>query len=115
MTFNLKKIRKELKINQLQLSEMIGFSQSYISTIDSNRVFPSDDFLFKIKEVFNIDVDEYLSYNRINKNVTNVVQEANGNYNSNIKQTVNDHEKDIKELYKHIVDILKRLTNLENK
>jgi transcriptional regulator with XRE-family HTH domain len=58
MYLDLKKIRKELKISQLKLSERLGFAQSYISRVESGSP-ASDAFTDKIKFVFKIDLSKY--------------------------------------------------------
>lgn len=107
---NLKKIRNQLKINQKEFAEKLGFSRSAISNFESGNVPPSDNFLEKLHEVYGIEVEEYKTYNRQSKSIH---QEANGNTNSQITQTVSEHTSEIKEIFKKLLEIETRVNKLE--
>ena len=57
---NLKKLRKEKKITQEELSKIIGVERSSIGKYESSGVIPSVDVLNKIADYFNVSVDYLL-------------------------------------------------------
>lgn len=63
--FDLKRFRKEKKLTQDGLAALVGYSRASLSNFESGRQPITDSFLDKMKEVFDIEVEEYKSYNRI--------------------------------------------------
>ena len=63
MTFgeNLKRIRKEMKLNQAEMAKEIGISQSYIADIERNRKNISLAVVLRIAEGLNISVNELIN------------------------------------------------------
>lgn len=57
---NLKKLRREKKITQEELSKIIGVERSSIGKYESSGVIPSVDVLNKIADYFNVSVDYLL-------------------------------------------------------
>ncbi|CAH0345733.1 hypothetical protein BCI9360_02031 [Bacillus sp. CECT 9360] len=57
----LKSLRKEHKITQRGLAELIGIDFTYISKIENGSMeSPAEDKILKMAEVFNIDPDKLL-------------------------------------------------------
>ena len=50
----IKMIRKILKLSQKELSDSLGFSQSYICGVENGIKMPSTDFLVKFSSVFGV-------------------------------------------------------------
>lgn len=50
---------QEEEISTTKLSEVIGYSQPYISQIENNTRKPTDEFLKKISEVYNVPIKEF--------------------------------------------------------
>lgn len=63
--FDLKKFRKEKKLTQDGLAAMVGYSRASLSNFESGRQTITDSFLDKLKEVFDLEVEEFKSYNRV--------------------------------------------------
>lgn len=57
---NLKKIRKDNKISQTQLSSYLGFRGSAIANYESGRNEPSFDTLIKLANYFDVTIDYML-------------------------------------------------------
>lgn len=55
----LKRLRKNQKISQAQLSELLNISQNQVSKYEKGRDVPSVQILFKLSQIFNITI-EYL-------------------------------------------------------
>ena len=57
--FDLKKFRKEKKLTQDGLAAMVGYSRASLSNFESGRQTITDSFLDKLKEVFDLEVEEF--------------------------------------------------------
>ncbi len=65
---DLQRIRQEQKVTQLQLSELTGYPQSFISQIERGKVSVPMSFIKKLGEEFHIDnMDDYVTYIDITK------------------------------------------------
>ena len=75
MTFGdrLRKIRKEKKITQLQLSEMISISRASIAQYENDIYQPSIETIELIANALNIDVSELFEDNSKNKIVSKYI------------------------------------------
>jgi transcriptional regulator with XRE-family HTH domain len=51
---NLKRIREEKGISQIKLAELSGFSKKFISDIECERVWPSDQSLIEISKALKV-------------------------------------------------------------
>lgn len=58
-----KKIRKNKKMNQVIFSHELGITQSYLSSIEKNKLIPSRKILSKLSELANIPVEMLLWFN----------------------------------------------------
>ena len=54
---NLKKIRQEHKLTQIELANMLGISQKSYSHWENNKTFPSFENLVKLADFFEISLD----------------------------------------------------------
>lgn len=54
---NLKNLRKEKKISQKELSEILKISQSVICDYENNKVDPTANILIKYADYFNVSID----------------------------------------------------------
>ncbi len=68
---NIKRYRKENKISQAKLAELIGKSKSSIEKYEANKVQPSLDTLKTISSHLNIDVGLLLGANDVNRELIN--------------------------------------------
>ena len=59
---NLKTIREQNKISQLELAKRIGTSHQNISRWERNLVLPSIDFCVKLADFYGISVDELIGH-----------------------------------------------------
>lgn len=65
---NLKILRKEKKLSQEQLAEMVGVSRQAISKWESERAYPDIDNLIMLKSIFDVTLDELLIKESTNEN-----------------------------------------------
>lgn len=70
------------KCTQADLAKKIGISRSYLGDIESGRTAPSDEILYKLADIFNIEYDELFAYR---------LKELDEKY-SNIKEEVELYE-----------------------
>lgn len=66
---NLKKYRKQLKLNQKQLAEAVGVGQTTIANYEKNIRFPNEDILVKLSKTLDISLDVLLGKESIPHNV----------------------------------------------
>ncbi|WP_172254889.1 helix-turn-helix domain-containing protein [Saccharibacillus deserti] len=73
----LKELRKEHKISQRKLADMIGIDFTYISKIESGSMAPpAEDKIIRIAEIFNEDSDRLLiAANKIPSELQKVITE----------------------------------------
>ncbi|WP_339196256.1 helix-turn-helix transcriptional regulator [Paenibacillus sp. FSL P4-0176] len=73
----LKDLRKERKISQRKLADMIGIDFTYISKIENGSMTPpAEDKIVKIAEIFGIDPDRFLiAANKIPSELQKVITE----------------------------------------
>lgn len=107
---NLKKIRKSLSISQKEFSKKIGVSQAYISDVENGKCPASDNFLLKVKEIFGVNTEDYLSWNK-----KKVLKEDAREYINLLEKKVHENENDIKSIYKSLVNLQERINKLEQK
>lgn len=101
--------RKELKITQKQLSELIGISNTHICSIESGEKTPSLETLLKICNVLGITID-YLLHGIIHTNIDDEIKEKTKLCSIQNKKRISkiidvfieeeQHEKELKENYK---------------
>lgn len=58
---NLQRIRKSQGITQMQLAEMTGYPQGFISQIENGKVGAPDAFVQKLRELFKMSLAEIYS------------------------------------------------------
>lgn len=63
----LKELRKEKKITQLELANMLGVTFSTISAWEVGKAQPSYDILIKLATYFGVTVDYLLGFNQEDK------------------------------------------------
>lgn len=63
----IKELRLLNKLNQVQLSELIGVTKQTVSNWENNNIQPSIDMLIKLSEVFNVSTDYLLGKEKIRK------------------------------------------------
>lgn len=61
--------RKELKLSQKVLAEMLDCNDSYISKIEKGKTKPSLDFIFLIAKVFGVGVDYFIPFTVANSRI----------------------------------------------
>jgi len=75
---DIRKFRKERKLTQVVFGNMLGYTHSYISNIENGKGPITDKFLDKLNEVFQVEVEEFKSYN--GENGVTVVEEPAPEY-----------------------------------
>lgn len=55
---NIKRLRKELNLTQMQLAEMVDIELKYLQKLESGRKNSSIAVVLAIAEAFNVDLDE---------------------------------------------------------
>lgn len=73
----LKELRKEHKVSQRKLADMIGIDFTYISKIESGSMAPpAEDKILRIAEIFDVDSDRLLiAANKIPSELQKVITE----------------------------------------
>lgn len=56
----LKEIRKKEKLRQIDFASKIGFSQSYISKLESGIDKPNAELLIALRKFFGFNVNKYI-------------------------------------------------------
>ena len=57
----LKELRKQKKLNQTELAEVIGISLNTLSNMESGKTDPSTETIIKLCEFFNVSTDYLLT------------------------------------------------------
>ncbi len=60
----LKEFRKEMKISQQELAQLVGFRRETIVHLENNRYNPSLEMALKIAEIFDCHVEELFQLNK---------------------------------------------------
>lgn len=128
---NIKKYRRQNKISQAKLSEIIGKSKSSIEKYEANKVIPSILVLKDIASALNITVNDLTTQNNhglhgtvrskqlwnttitndttdIKKNIKSIVYNLNDDNENNAEKTINDLTYDKLVLYKIKIEELER-------
>lgn len=72
----LKKIRKSKGIGIKKLSSRLNISHGYISKIENNKSLPSEEFIRKISEIFDYDMEELMiRAGRIPEDILSILRE----------------------------------------
>lgn len=61
---DIKKFRKEKQLTQVVFGKMMGYTHAYISNVENGKEPLTDNFLNKLHEVFDVEVEEFKSYNQ---------------------------------------------------
>lgn len=69
----LRNLRREHKVSQKELAEILGISQQTVASWETGRTEPSNEFLRDIADVFNVSVDSLLG--RENLTLSSIPQE----------------------------------------
>jgi transcriptional regulator with XRE-family HTH domain len=56
----IKQLRLEKELNQPELAQAIGIEQSYLSKLENDKAFPSDEMFEKLLHSFEITIEEFL-------------------------------------------------------
>lgn len=67
---NLRKLRKQYKLTQKQLGELVGVSESMISQMESGKKLPSFEVALKLGEVLNCESTDFFSQKQTRPNLT---------------------------------------------
>lgn len=61
---NILKIKRwERGIKQYELAILLGCSSTYLSMVENGRIQPSQNFMEKVAEIFNLEIDEIFQPN----------------------------------------------------
>lgn len=109
---NIKYLSKQLKINQLQLSEKLGIGQSTISGWVNNASFPEYQMLLKLREILDVNMHDLiytdLSIKVILSDNQNSLQEPQAQYKTAHTEGVGDMRIEIieseRQLYERIIN-----------
>lgn len=55
-------LRRELKLSQQKLGELVGVSRQTINSLENDKYDPSIKLAFKLAEVFNKQIEEVFIY-----------------------------------------------------
>ncbi len=72
MVKNLKKLRNQKHISQLQLAKIIGISQQSINKYENHGVEPDIETLIEMAKFFNTSVDYLIGNTEINRVIENI-------------------------------------------
>lgn len=61
LTNNIKDLRSELNMTQVELADMVGVRRETIGHLENNKYMPSLLLAFKIANVFNKTIDDVFS------------------------------------------------------
>lgn len=67
ITSNLKALREERGLKQKFVAEQLGITQNYYSQIENGHRHPQVEHLLKIRELFNVSLDEIFFRDEIAK------------------------------------------------
>ena len=67
---NLRRLRKEKKMSQVELGGLLNYGYTAISNYESGRNEPSLDDLIRLADIFDVSIDELLGTARLHKNRT---------------------------------------------
>jgi len=56
----IKQLRLDKELNQPELAQAIGIEQSYLSKLENDKAFPSDEMFEKLLQSFSITIEEFL-------------------------------------------------------
>lgn len=62
LAYNIKKLRKQNNLTQVELAEKLGLSKHSIISYEKASTFPTSDILEKMMEIFNVKPNELFSY-----------------------------------------------------
>lgn len=99
---NLKKLRKENKVTQVELATHLGFYHSAVVKWESGQCEPSFDTLIKIAQYFNVSVDYLLG---IENSVFTAQDYADGVRNTK-KVSITADQEDIFDKTNEVVEVL---------
>lgn len=64
---NLKKLREQRGLKQKFVAERIGISPNYYSQIENGHRYPQVEHLLKLRDIFNVTLDDIFFDNKITK------------------------------------------------
>jgi transcriptional regulator with XRE-family HTH domain len=70
----IRKLRKELDLNQAELAKKIGSHPVQISTYENDKASPSSDVLIRLATAFNVSVD-YLLKDKVDNMATTPIKD----------------------------------------
>jgi len=57
----IKQLRLDKELNQPELAQAIGIEQSYLSKLENDKAFPSDEMFEKLLQIFSITVEGFIA------------------------------------------------------
>ena len=106
-SFDLKQLRKDIKLSQKALSEQLGIGQSFISQIENGKDPMPNSLISKIKEIYQLDdVSNYF----ITKTEKNTICNDHQNVDS---KSINEFRKDLEIAKLTITHLEQRLKDKE--
>lgn len=107
---NIKHLRKQKKITQEELGELIGVKKAAISTYEIGRNFPSVEALLKLVELFKINMED-LFYTDLSRSApSDRVEEPIEIYQEDFSKLMMNRIKELeREIKEHAPDLAKRL------
>lgn len=76
ITSNLKRLREERGLKQNFVAGKLGITQNYYSQIENGHRPPQVEHLLKLRELFNVSLDEIFFDNKIAKCDSNKIKEV---------------------------------------
>ena len=93
---NIKMLRKQSKLTQKELADMLGYGYTAVSNYESGRNEPSIKDLIKISDIFGITLDELIGHRNLCNTEIKLFDVLNNNYI--IKNSLEIKIKEIEEL-----------------
>lgn len=107
---NIKHLRKEKKLTQEALGELIGVKKAAVSTYEIGRNYPSVEALLKLVELFEVNLEDIFYKNLSKEEKSDMVEEPPGIYQDEFTRLMMARIKELeREIKEHAPDLASRL------
>lgn len=87
---NLEKLRKENKVSQAKLGEVLGITQQMVSNYEKDSSQPNIELLVKIADFFKVSIDALVGYTPVNDEVKLAQRDRLMEYYDRLSETDRD-------------------------
>lgn len=88
---NIKKLRREKRLSQEQLAEMLNVSRQAVSKWESGKTYPDIENLILLKDIFNLTLDDLIINEDKNKS-EDIIESSKSCTNNHIEYDEEDDE-----------------------